>query len=214
MSDRIIDVVRSLVVIFGLLTTMAYTTWFERRVISRMQVRIGPNRVGPNGLLQPLADAIKLFFKEDVRPAMADPFLYPLAPGISLLAALAAFVVIPVGPTINIGGKSIDLIIQKNLTLQLELQMNDGFGEWVIDASGFERNGSLLNMNTSRCWVKGVNGTGLDLDGIDDHLELQGDLSAYIENEITVSAWVNARTSTGAAQAVISEQAGITYSTA
>ena len=112
MSDLLIDLVRSLVIIFGLLTGMAYMTWFERRVISRLQIRVGPNRVGPNGLLQPLADAVKLFFKEDVRPAMADTFLYPLAPGISLLAALAAFVVIPIGPTINLGGRSIDLIIQ------------------------------------------------------------------------------------------------------
>src|SRR5438445_12146556 len=91
---------------------MAYMTWFERRAISRLQVRIGPNRVGPTGLLQPVADAIKLFFKEDVRPAMADPFLYPLAPGISLVAALAAFAVIPIGPTLQIGGRSIDLVIQ------------------------------------------------------------------------------------------------------
>jgi NADH-quinone oxidoreductase subunit H len=87
-------------------------TWFERRVISRLQVRIGPNRVGPTGLFQPLADALKLFFKEDVRPNMADSFLFPIAPGISLIAALAAFAVLPVGPTLSIGGRSIDLIIQ------------------------------------------------------------------------------------------------------
>jgi NADH-quinone oxidoreductase subunit H len=111
-SSVLIDVGRSLIIIFALLTGMAYMTLFERRVISRLQVRIGPNRVGPNGLLQPLADAIKLFFKEDVRPAMADVMLYPLAPGISLVAALAAFVVLPIGPTISIGGRSIDLVIQ------------------------------------------------------------------------------------------------------
>jgi NADH-quinone oxidoreductase subunit H len=106
------QVVGSLIIIFALLIGMAYMTWFERRVISRLQVRIGPNRVGPTGLMQPIADALKLFFKEDIRPAMADPFLYPLAPGISLVAALAVFAVIPVGPTISIGGRSIDLIIQ------------------------------------------------------------------------------------------------------
>jgi NADH-quinone oxidoreductase subunit H len=110
--DVLIDVVRGLIIIFGLLTGMAYMTWFERRVISRLQVRIGPNRVGPEGLLQPVADALKLFFKEDVRPSMADPFLYPLAPGISLVAALAAFAVIPIGPPITIGGRTIDLVIQ------------------------------------------------------------------------------------------------------
>src|SRR5437868_14069878 len=99
-SDLLIDIVRSLVIIVALLTGMAYMTWFERRVISRLQVRIGPNRVGPTGLLQPVADALKLFFKEDVWPRNADPFLFPLAPGISLIAALAAFAVIPIGPTI------------------------------------------------------------------------------------------------------------------
>ncbi len=112
MSDLVINVVRSLIIIVALLTGMAYMTWFERRAISRLQVRIGPNRVGPTGLMQPIADALKLFFKEDVQPAMADRFLYPLAPGISLIAALAAFAVIPVGPTITIGGRSIDLIVQ------------------------------------------------------------------------------------------------------
>jgi NADH-quinone oxidoreductase subunit H len=107
-----IDVFRSLVIIIALLTGMAYMTWFERRAISRLQVRIGPNRVGPSGLLQPVADALKLFFKEDVRPAMADRLLYPLAPGISLIAALASFAVIPIGPPIAVAGRQIELIIQ------------------------------------------------------------------------------------------------------
>jgi NADH-quinone oxidoreductase subunit H len=107
-----IDVVRSLVIIFGLLTLMAYMTWFERRAISRLQIRIGPNRVGPTGLLQPLADALKLFFKEDLRPANADRFLFQLAPGISLVAALAAFAVIPVGPTLQLGSVTLPLVIQ------------------------------------------------------------------------------------------------------
>jgi NADH-quinone oxidoreductase subunit H len=101
-----------MLIIVALLTGMAYMTWFERRAISRLQVRIGPNRVGPSGLLQPAADALKLFFKEDVQPGPADRFLFPLAPGISLVAALAAFAVIPIGPPITIGGRQIDLIIQ------------------------------------------------------------------------------------------------------
>jgi NADH-quinone oxidoreductase subunit H len=110
--DLLSALIRSLVIIVALLTAMAYMTWFERRVISRLQVRVGPNRVGPTGLLQPLADALKLFFKEDVRPAMADRVLYPLAPAISLIAALAAFAVIPIGPTWNLGGFQIPLVIQ------------------------------------------------------------------------------------------------------
>jgi NADH-quinone oxidoreductase subunit H len=110
--DLLLDTVRSLIIIVALLTGMAYMTWFERRAISRLQIRIGPNRVGPTGLLQPVADALKLFFKEDVQPRNADPLLYPLAPGISLVAALAAFAVIPIGPPIRIGGREIGLIIQ------------------------------------------------------------------------------------------------------
>lgn len=108
MLELVVDVGRSLVIIFGLLTGMAYMTWFERRAIGRMQLRLGPDRVGPGGLLQPLADAVKLFFKEDIHPAMADRFLYPLAPIISLVAALAAFAVVPVGPE----GWIVPLVIQ------------------------------------------------------------------------------------------------------
>ncbi|HEY3063384.1 MAG TPA: NADH-quinone oxidoreductase subunit NuoH [Chloroflexota bacterium] len=112
MSDVLVDTIRSLVIIIALLTGMAYMTWFERRAISRLQIRIGPNRVGPTGLLQPVADALKLFFKEDVLPRNADRFLYPLAPGISLVAALAAFAVIPIGPPISLFGRDVGLIVQ------------------------------------------------------------------------------------------------------
>ena len=68
--------------------------------------------VGPTGLLQPLADALKLLFKEDIKPAMADRWLYPLAPAISLVAALASFAVIPIGPTLQIGAGQLGLVIQ------------------------------------------------------------------------------------------------------
>ncbi len=112
MFDVLVDTIRSLVIIIALLTGMAYMTWFERRAISRLQIRIGPNRVGPTGLLQPVADALKLFFKEDILPRNADRFLYPLAPGISLVAALAAFAVIPIGPPISVFGRDIELIVQ------------------------------------------------------------------------------------------------------
>ncbi len=83
--------------IVGLLTAVAYTTLFERKVISWMQVRNGPNRAGPLGLLQPLADGVKLFFKEDTIPDTADRFLHRLAPAISVFAAMAAFAIVPLG---------------------------------------------------------------------------------------------------------------------
>ncbi len=111
MPEPLIDVVKSIVIIGVLLTMMPYLTLFERRVISRLQIRLGPNRVGPGGLLQPLADGLKLFFKEDIAPAPADRPLYLLAPAISLFAAIAAFAVIPIGPTITIAGTPIPLAI-------------------------------------------------------------------------------------------------------
>jgi NADH-quinone oxidoreductase subunit H len=104
-----IAAIKSVVIIGFLLTGFAYMTLFERKVAGRIQVRYGPNRVGPFGLLQPLADGIKLFFKEDVRPLGADPIVYLAAPAISTLVALVAFAVIPVGPSINLFGLPIAL---------------------------------------------------------------------------------------------------------
>jgi NADH-quinone oxidoreductase subunit H len=135
--EILIDVIRSLVIIVALLTGMAYMTWFERRVISRMQVRIGPNRVGPTGLLQPVADALKLFFKEDVRPTLADGWLYPLAPGISLVAALAAFAVIPIGPPITLGGRPIELIVQDTPVALLYLIGISSLGVYGVVLGGW-----------------------------------------------------------------------------
>lgn len=128
-----VDIVRSLVIIFGLLTGMAYMTWFERRVIARLQIRLGPDRVGPTGLLQPLADAVKLFFKEDIRPTQADRFLYPLAPMISLIAALAAFAVIPIGP----GGWYVPLVIQEMPVALLYLIGASSLGVYGVVLGGW-----------------------------------------------------------------------------
>ena len=88
---------KALLVVVGLLTAFAFMTLIERRLLARFQVRMGPNRVGPFGLLQPLADAIKSIFKEDIVVAQADRFLFVLAPLISVVFALLAFGLIPFG---------------------------------------------------------------------------------------------------------------------
>jgi NADH-quinone oxidoreductase subunit H len=107
----LVAAVKSLIIIGILLTGFAYMTLFERKVAARIQIRYGPNRVGPFGLLQPLADGIKLFFKEDVRPLGADRWVYLLAPCISVVVALVAFAVIPIGPPISLGGREIPLYL-------------------------------------------------------------------------------------------------------
>jgi NADH-quinone oxidoreductase subunit H len=95
--DFLIICVQSLVFIVALLTAFAYMTYAERRIVARMQWRLGPNRTGPFGLLQPAADGLKLLFKEQLMPRDARPFVFVLAPMISLVIALTAFAVIPVG---------------------------------------------------------------------------------------------------------------------
>ncbi len=87
---------RALVTAVVLLTAFAYMTYSERRLVAVFQWRIGPNRTGPFGLLQPLADGLKLLFKEQLMPAGAKKFIYMMAPCISLIVALTSFAVIPV----------------------------------------------------------------------------------------------------------------------
>ena len=95
-------IIYSLVFVFVVLTGFAYTTLLERRVISFIQQRVGPNRVGPLGFLQPLADAIKLIFKEDVIPSKVDKPVYYLAPMLKVVPTLLVMAVIPLGPDILI----------------------------------------------------------------------------------------------------------------
>jgi NADH-quinone oxidoreductase subunit H len=93
------------VAVFAFLVVMTlFAIWYERRVVARMQVRPGPNRVGPFGLLQSLADGLKLAFKEDIMPTLADKAVFFIAPVISTVAAFTAFSVIPFGPIVSIFG--------------------------------------------------------------------------------------------------------------
>ena len=98
-----ISVVKALVIFAVLMTTLAYLQWVERKVIAHIQVRPGPYRVGPHGLLQPLADVIKLVTKEDLVPPYVNKVFYLLAPFLAITMALVSISVIPFGPTITIG---------------------------------------------------------------------------------------------------------------
>ena len=93
------------VVFFGLMVVTLFMIWFERRVVGRMQQRPGPNWNGPFGLLQSLADGLKLAFKEDIRPVLADRTVFFIAPVISTIPAFVAFAVVPLGPEVSIFGE-------------------------------------------------------------------------------------------------------------
>src|ERR687885_1651178 len=102
-------IIQGLVVFFITTTAFAYLTFFERRLLARLQNRVGPNRAGPGGFLQPLADAVKLFFKEDIVPDEADKVVYNVAPALAMIPAILLFAVIPVGAPLHLFGTQIPL---------------------------------------------------------------------------------------------------------
>ena len=101
-SDFMVLMIKIIVIFGGVMGALAYLTWLERKLMARIQMRPGPTRVGPFGLLQPIADGLKFLFKEDVIPTNANAFLYVAAPLLSLILALLAFSVIPFGPWLQI----------------------------------------------------------------------------------------------------------------
>jgi len=109
--DFLVATVLKIALVMGLvLLAVAYLTWLERKVIGDIQVRYGPSRVGRFGLLQPIADGIKLMFKEDIVPANADRLIFCLAPAISFIPALIVFAVIPFGPSFVITDVNVGLL--------------------------------------------------------------------------------------------------------
>jgi NADH-quinone oxidoreductase subunit H len=103
----LVTLVLMVVIMFGVLTAMAYYTWAERKLIALFQDRVGPMRTGPQGLLQPLADAVKLLTKEDLIPAGSDRWLFFFAPVIAFVTALVGFAVVPFGPGFTIVGVTV-----------------------------------------------------------------------------------------------------------
>lgn len=104
-------VIKAVVLVLAMTLGFAYVTLYERKVLARMQVRVGPNRAGPQGFLQPISDAVKLIFKEELTPANADKLIFILAPIITVLPALTMTAVIPWGDKINLFGRTISLHI-------------------------------------------------------------------------------------------------------
>lgn len=103
--------IKSLILLFMLLTGFAYLTFYERKALARIQVRIGPNRAGPGGWLQPVADGLKLIFKEELIPEKADRLIFVLAPIITVIPALVIMAVVPFGGTLDLFGRQVALHI-------------------------------------------------------------------------------------------------------
>ncbi len=133
-------VIKSVVSVLVLTGGFAYVTLYERKVLARMQVRVGPNRAGPGGLLQPIADAFKLIFKEGFVPTGADKFIYSLAPVLTVIPALIITAVVPWGPTITIGGRQIALSIADINTGALYLLTVTSISVYGVTLAGWSSN--------------------------------------------------------------------------
>ncbi len=128
-------VIKSVILMLMMTGGFAYVTLYERKVLARMQVRIGPNRAGPGGFLQPIADAIKLIFKEELIPGNADKFIFILAPVITVVPALVVTAVVPWGTSITLFGRSI--------TLDLAAGVNVGI-LWILSVTSISVYGITL----------------------------------------------------------------------
>jgi NADH-quinone oxidoreductase subunit H len=104
MAFFVISLIKIAIVMAVFMTTLAYLQWIERKVLSHIQLRVGPKRAGPHGLLQPLADTVKLLMKEDLMPSHVNRFFYLLAPAIAITLCLLSVAVFPFGPEIEIFG--------------------------------------------------------------------------------------------------------------
>jgi NADH-quinone oxidoreductase subunit H len=140
-SILLVSLIKVLVLLFLVLTAVAYLVWFERKVAARIQGRWGPYRVGPHGLLQPLADGAKFLLKEDTTPAGADRFLYFTAPVITLTLAISAMAMIPFGPaSVHILGVETPLVIANINVGLLAIFAMTSIGVYGVALAGWSSN--------------------------------------------------------------------------
>ena len=161
--------VKIAVYFLAVLTAVAYLTWVERRVSAWIQDRRGPNRVGPFGLLQPLADGIKFLFKEAIAPPHVYRPIYLLAPALIFIPALVTFSVIPVGPALQIAGHRVPLIIADVDNGVLVILAFASMGVYGIALAGWSSNNKYSLMGGIRSSSQLISyelGMGLAIAGV------------------------------------------------
>ncbi len=137
----VVSLIKIAIALFVVMTALAYLTWFERKVVARIQSRWGPYWVGPHGLLQPLADGIKFLFKEDIVPPSADKVTYLLAPFLALALALTTLALIPIGPaSIKVLGQTTQLVISHSPVGLILLFAISSIGVYGVALAGWSSN--------------------------------------------------------------------------
>ena len=150
MEFLLISLIKIVVILLVILTVVANLVYVERRFSAFIQNRIGPNRVGPAGLLQSPADVLKLFIKEDIVPLRANRFLHTLAPVISIVVALVTFAVIPFGSSIPMFGRDVKLMIADVNVGVLYILAFTSLGVYGITLSGWSSNNKYSLLGSLR----------------------------------------------------------------
>ncbi len=143
-------VIKSGIILIGMTVGFAYVTYYERKALARIQTRIGPNRAGPWGILQPIADGVKLIFKEEFVPARADKFLFILAPVITVIPALIITAVVPWGRQITLFGYTINLYLANVNVAILYLGAVASISVYGIVLAGWSSNNKYAMMGGLR----------------------------------------------------------------
>lgn len=187
----LIMLLKTVMVLVVLMTLCAYTTLIERRLLARFQSRIGPNQAGFFGILQPLADLIKLIFKEDLTPVGANRVMFTLAPAMAFVPAFMSIAVIPFGPSVTVFGRQVDMVISDINVGILFIFAASSLGVYALVLAGWSSNSKYSLLGGLRAAAQMISyevSLGLSVVGV---LMLAGTLSltGIVTSQATIGEW-------------------------